>query len=42
MRSLHRDDFPAEFRKHLRTTNIIESSFADRASPHGALKGMSP
>jgi transposase-like protein len=28
MRSLHRDDFPAELWKHLRTTNVIESSFA--------------
>jgi hypothetical protein len=29
-------DFPAEHWKHLRTTNVIESSFE-----HGAIQGMS-
>src|SRR5205809_2589290 len=34
-------DFPAEHWKHLRTTNVIESSVRDGAPPHGALQGMS-
>src|SRR3974390_2280290 len=33
-------DFPAEHWKHLRTTNVIESSFATAPS-HGAIQGMS-
>jgi putative transposase len=31
----------AEHWKHLRTTNVVESEFRDRAPPHGALEGMS-
>src|SRR4030081_3509640 len=33
-------DFPAEHWKHLRTTNVTESSFRDHPPPHGAFEGM--